>query len=121
LRPGGKQSHFEGIAACLCRGDWILRDDTTIVFNLDLELGTWNDARAELKDLREAICLKLMIRVVADMGLENDFFFATSNTSAIDECFHDMPDFGEMGMRGNGISIWQDKAEECLRMRLGGS
>ena len=54
--------------------DWILRDDTAIVFDIYIQVRARNDAVSELQDFGKAICSKPMIGVFADMRLQHDLF-----------------------------------------------
>jgi hypothetical protein len=55
-------------------GDWILRYDTTVVFDVYIQVCTWNHAISELQDFRKAIRSQPMIGVIADMRLQQNLF-----------------------------------------------
>jgi hypothetical protein len=55
-------------------GNWILRYDTTVVFDVHGQLCTWNHAVSELQDFRKAIRSKPMIGVITDVRLQQNLF-----------------------------------------------
>lgn len=92
--------------------DRILRHYTTIVFDLDLQLVVGQDAPAEFQDFGKTARLQSMVRVAADVSLEQNRFTFSSNTAAINEVLHDVPDFGDVSMRRNLLAVAQHKTGE---------
>ena len=95
---------------------WVLRDDATIVFYFHVELIVREDSAAELEDLREAVRAEPVVDIAADVCLKNHRFVSPGEAAAVDEVFDDVTYLGDVGMRRNDISIWQDKARKRVGM-----
>lgn len=94
----------------------ILRDDATIIFDLDVELIAWQDAPAELKNFRETIRAEPVLDIAADVRLKHDRFAPAGDTTAVDEVLHEMTHLGHVGMGRNEISIGQDETRKRVGM-----
>jgi hypothetical protein len=109
------------IARRFDRGDRILRDNATIVFDFDLQVIGWQHPFAELEDFCEPIRSQAMIGVQTDVGLEQDGLPRSSDASAIDEILRDMTHLSDVGMGRDRIAIRQDEAREGVRVSLEGN
>jgi hypothetical protein len=89
--------------------DRILRYDAAIVFHLHVELIVRQHSFPQLQDLGEAVRPEPMIDIRTDVRLEQDSFGSPGHTAAIDEIFHHVPDFSDMGVRRDEVAIRQNK------------
>ena len=96
--------------------DRVLRDHAAIVFHLYVELVVRQDPLTEFQDFGERARVQPMIDVLTDMGLEHDCFALSDQSSAIDEVFNDVTDFGDVRVSRDGIAIGQNKMRERVRM-----
>lgn len=53
-----------------------------------------------------------MVRILADVSLEQDCFRLSAQTATIDEVLRDMSDFCDVGVRRNEIAARQNKTRE---------
>jgi hypothetical protein len=112
LRTPFAENDVEMVARWFRFLDRVLRDDATIVFDLDLELVVRQNPLAQLQNLGQAVGLQTMIGILADMGLQKDTFVRASNSAAIDEIFRDVSHFCHMGVRRDEIAVRENKARE---------
>jgi hypothetical protein len=75
LRPAALQDQVQALAIRCYFGNWILRYDTAIVFDLYIQICTRNDAISESQNLRKAVRSKPVISIIADVRLQHDLFF----------------------------------------------
>ncbi len=94
--------------------DGVLRNDTAIVFDRDFELVVRQNALAELEDLRQPAGGQPMIRVAADVGLENDGFASPDDAAAIDEALYDVTDFGDVSMGRDLVAAGKNKTRKRI-------
>ena len=106
------EDHVETISGRPHILDWILRHDAAIIFHLYLELIVRHDPLAQLQDLGERARGQPVIRVLANMSLEDHAFALPDQSTAIDEVLHDMADLGHVSVERNGIALRQDKMRE---------
>jgi hypothetical protein len=55
-----------------------------------------------------------MIGVIADVRLQHDLFLFSGLSATIDEVSGHMPNFGDVSVCRNVISIWQHKSRKPL-------
>jgi hypothetical protein len=103
-------------------GNWILRYDAAVVFHVNIQVCTRNHAVSQLEDFRKAIRSKPVIGVIADVRLQQNFFFFSGHSAAIDEVPDDMTNFSDVGMCRDAITIRQNKSRKppgiCLQRIL---
>lgn len=109
LRSPLAEKHIEMLTRRVDFAHRILRDDATIVFYFHVELLGRQHSGAELKDLRETVGAESVVDIATDVRLKDDRFISSGEAAAVDEVFHDMTNFSDVGMRGNDISVRQDK------------
>ncbi len=98
-----------------CIHDRILRHDAAIVLDLNFQVITRKNLRAEIEDLREGPGRQPMIEIIAKPGLKQaDLGPVVHNAAAIDEALRDVSDFRDMKMRRDLIAIGQ------VETRIGG-
>jgi hypothetical protein len=112
LRSPLAEKHIEMLTRRVDFAHRILRDDATIVFYFHVELIIRQDSGAELKDFRETVCAEAMLGIATDVCLKDDRFIPSGKAAAVDEVFHHMTNFSDVGMRGKDISIGQDKTRK---------
>ena len=112
LRPAALQDQVQVLAIRCYFGDWILRYDTAIIFDLYIQICTRNDAISESQDLRKAVRSKPVIGVIADVGLQQDLFFFSGYSAAIDEVTDHISNFSDVGVWRDVISIRQHKSQK---------
>lgn len=110
------EDHLEMFAGRLYFRNRILRDDTAIVFDFDLESIVRQDLAPELEDFREAVGLQPVVRVLPDVSLEQDGLAPSHHAAAINEVLHDVAHFGDVSMRRDEIAIRQNKARQGIRI-----
>jgi hypothetical protein len=91
-------------------GNWILCYDTAVVFDIYIQVRTWNDASPKLQDFRKAVRSKPMIDVTADMRLQNDLFFFSGLSATIDEVPDHMPNFRDVGVCWDVIAVGENES-----------
>jgi len=74
--------------------DRVLRDNTAIVFNFDIELVAWQNPFAKFQNPGESIGPKPVFHVAPDMSLQQHLFFLSGLSTAIDKFPHDVRDLG---------------------------
>jgi hypothetical protein len=94
----------------LHRFDRILGDDAAIVFDFDFELIVRQNLLSQLEDFRETIRPETMLNVVPNVGLKQNRFGLSRDPAAIDEVFHDVAHFGDVGVRRDAIAVRQNEA-----------
>ena len=92
--------------------DWILCYDAAIIFDIYIQVRPRNDAISQLQDFREAVRSKPMIGVTADMCLQDDLFFLPGQSAAIDEVSNYIPNFSDVGVCRDVITIRQNKSRK---------
>ena len=92
------QNDIEVVAGSFHGLDGILRNDTAIVFNINIQVRALEHACSELEDFGETIGAQPMMEIAADVSLQYDFFFCSHHPAAIDEVSNYLPDFGDMSM-----------------------
>jgi hypothetical protein len=110
------QNHVEIFARGPYVGNGVLRDDAAIVFNLDLKLVVRQNALTELQDLCEAAGLQPVIDILTYVRLKDNRLARSNDPAAIDEVFHDVADFRDMGMRRDVVAIRQSETQKSIRM-----
>ncbi len=99
-------------------GNGILRYDTAVVFDIHIQVRTWSHATSELQDFREAIRSKPVIGVIANVRLRHDLFLSSDYSATIDEVPNHMPDFGDVGVYRDVMTVGQYKSRKPLGIRL---
>jgi hypothetical protein len=120
LRPALSENYVEIFAGRFDFEHWILRNDATIVFYFHVELIVGQDSAAELKDFRKAVRPQPVLDIAADVRLKDRGFVPAGEAAAIDEVFHHVTNLGHMGMRGNDVSIGEDKTRKRLGILFDG-
>ena len=118
LRPTAIQYEIEMVACGPSFCDPVLRHDTAIVFNIDLQFRAGQDVLAELQDFGETIGTKPMLTVVADVSLQNHLFLFAGHSTAIDEIFYDMPNFGDVRLGRDIVTIRQNESRKAIGVIL---
>ena len=96
----------------------ILRNDTAVVFDIDVQLYAWNHAISKSQDFREAIRLQPVIDIITDVCLQHDLLLSSDQSATIDEVPYDMPDLGHMRVRRDVIAIRQHKSWKQVGTRV---
>jgi hypothetical protein len=96
--------------------DRVLRDNTAIIFNFNVQLVVWQNAFAQLQNLGESIGPEPVFRVAPDMCLEQHLFFFAGFATAIDELSYYVTNFGYVRVSWDIIAIGQDKSGKRRRM-----
>jgi hypothetical protein len=94
LRLALAENHVEMAADELHFRNRILRDDATIVFDLYFDFIVRQHSVTELQDFRKPVRFQPVLRVLPDVGLEQDRFALSDHPAAIDEVLHDVADLG---------------------------
>jgi hypothetical protein len=116
LGPALSENYVEMFAGRFDFEHWILGDETTIVFYFHVELIVRKNAAAELKDFRKAVRAQAVVDIAADVRLKDHRFVSPGEAAAVDEVFYYVTDLGHMGVRGNGVSVRQDKTRKRVGM-----
>ena len=95
-------------------------DDAAIVFHFHLKLIVRQDPLPQLEDLGERPRLEAVVDILPDVGLEDYALALPGHPAAIDEVFHDMADFSNVGVRRDGIAIRQNKTRNSVRVLFEG-
>jgi hypothetical protein len=112
LRPAAAQDQVQMLAIWSGFGNRILPYDAAVVFHIDIQVCTWNHAISQLQDFRKAIRSKPVIGIVADVSLQQGLFFLSGKSAAVDEVPDYVPNFSDVGMCGDEISIRQHKSRK---------
>jgi hypothetical protein len=99
-------------------GDRILRNNTTIVLNLDVQVVVRHNAFAKLKDFTKAIGSQSMVGVFPDVSLQQDRIAAAERTATIDEFLRYVSNFRYVRVSGNEIALRQDEPRKSSGMSL---
>jgi hypothetical protein len=118
LRSAALQDQVQVLAIRRRFANWILRYDAAIVFDLDIQICTPNDAISESQDLRKAVRSKPVIGVIADVRLQHDLFLFSGYSAAIDEVPDHISNFSDVGVCRDVISIRQDESRKRARIFL---
>ena len=112
------ENDVEMVARRFDGGHRILRDNATIVFDLDLQVVVRQHPLAQLEDFGEPIRSQAMIAVQTDVGLEQNRFVFSQHPAAIDKILHHVSHFSDVGMGRDGIAIRQNEARQSVRMLM---
>jgi hypothetical protein len=112
LRPTATQNQVQMLTHGSRFRDGILRYDTTIVFDVYIQICARNHAISQLQDLRKAIRSEPMIGVIANMRLEHDLLLFSGESATIDEVPDQMSNFSDVGVCWDVITIRQNKSRK---------
>jgi len=98
------------IESCFC--DRVLSDHTAIVFHFNVQSVIWQNAFAKFQNLCESIGTEPVFGVAPDMCLQHDLFLLAGLASAIDKISYHVPDFGDVGVSRNVITVRQHESDK---------
>ena len=96
--------------------DRVLRDNTAIIFDFNVQLVVWQNAFAELQNPGKSVGPEPVFRVAPDVCLEQDLFFVAGFATAVDEVSCHVTNFGYVRMSWDIIAVGQDKSGKRRRM-----
>jgi hypothetical protein len=96
--------------------NWMLRYDAAIVFDIYIQVCTRNHLVSEPQDFRKAVRSKPMIGVIAEVRLQHDLLLFSGLSATIDEVPDHMPNFSDVCMWRDVITIRENKPGKCCRI-----
>jgi hypothetical protein len=116
LRPALTEHNLQMLPGRLDGLDWILGDDTAIVFHFHVQLIVRQDPLSQLENFRETAGVQPMLRIPAHMGLEQNRLVPSGHPTAVDEALRHVADFRDVGMGWDKIAIRQNKPGQSAWM-----
>jgi membrane protease subunit (stomatin/prohibitin family) len=93
-----------------------LSDNAAIIFDFNLQLIVWENAFAKLQNFCESIRSQPVLCVVADMHLQEHFFFRSTLATTVDKLFSDVTNFGQVSVTRNKTAVGQNEPGKTPRM-----
>jgi hypothetical protein len=118
LRPATAQDQVQVLAIWHGLSNWILRNDTTIVLDVYIQVSAWNHAISESQDFHETIRSQPVIDIITNVGLQNDLLLFSDYSATIDKVSNEMADFSNVSVRRNVIAIRQNKSGKQHGIRV---
>jgi hypothetical protein len=118
LRPATAQDQVQVLAIWYGLSNWILRNNTAIVFDVYIQVSAWNHAISKSQDFHEAIRAQPVIDIITDVRLQNDLLLFSDYSATIDEVSNEMADFSNVSVRRNVIAIRQNKSWKQCGIRV---
>lgn len=107
---------YQASIVCLEILDWILRDDSMFVLNLDRDLLVVKEPEPLVDDFGQFGCIEPMLKIVCDPNLQHATGAAAQSPSAVDKSLLHMSDLGDVKVSRDRFSSRQDHFDRAIRM-----
>jgi hypothetical protein len=93
-----------------------LCDGILLVLDFNRQIRVWQKISRMGKNFSKLARVQPVFDVVMHPGLQQAGFLRATRPATVDEALHDVPNFCDVKVSGNSLSVWEDKGDRQRRV-----